>query len=282
MDLQRSLLFVPGSAPDRIETAEASVADVVVIDLEDAVSPAHKDDAREHALDAVAAWEAETPLGVRVNGVDTTRGIADVRALVAADAHPDFLVVPDVRGPSDVQIVADAVAGTDIGLLPLVEQPSAAFTVYDIVHATPRIYGLLFAAIDFQMNMGMSVLGESDLSLPRYLVSMAASAAGVPAFDKPLLVTDDDDLLAEEIARARALGYDGKLAVSTDQAAAINEGFLPSEAELAEARHVVEAFEADDAGLVEVDGTLVDKPVVGQLRDRIALAEAAARDRGGD
>jgi citrate lyase beta subunit len=275
MDLRRSLLFVPGSDQERIAAAEASVADVVVVDLEDGVSPAYKDEARETAVETLTTWSGPTPLGVRINGVDTTRGIADVERLVAADVDPEFLVVPDVRGPGDVRIVAEAVAGTDIGLLPLIEQPSAVFEVDAIAHATSRIYGLLFAAIDFQMNMGMAVLGESDISVARYLVSLAASAAGVPAFDKPLLVVDDEELLAAEIARARALGYDGKLAVTTDQAAAINEGFLPSEAELAEARRVVDAFEAADAGLVEIDGTLVDKPVIDQLKDRIALVETA-------
>lgn len=278
MKPRRSLLFVPGNELDRIEAAQASVADAVVLDLEDGVSPANKDAAREHTLEALAAWNAQAPLGVRVNGIDTTWGIADIQALAAADSRPQFLAIPDIRGPGDVQIVAEAVAETNISLLPLIEQPSAVFEVYNIVHATPRIFGLLFAAIDFQMNMGMSVLGESDISLPRYLVSMAASAAGVLAFDKPLLV-DDEELLSAEVSQTRALGYDGKLAITSEQAVVINEGFLPSEDELAEARRVIEAFEDDGAGLVRVDGTFVDKPVVKQLKDRIALAEAAGQDR---
>lgn len=275
MDLYRSLLFVPASARERVEAAGASPADAVVLDLEDGVAPANKDTARREALDALAAWRSDVPLGVRVNGVDTTRGVADVEALVGADAHPEFVAVPDVRGPDDVRIVADALDGTDVEVLPLVERPSAVFAASAVAHASPRVFGLLFAAIDLQRNLGMSVLGESDLAVPRALVSMAASDADVLAVDKPLL-DDDEELLAAEVERARALGYDGKLAVTPEQAAAINEGFLPSEAELAEARRIVEAFEAADAGLVEVDGTFVDKPVVDQLRDRLALADAAS------
>lgn len=276
MDLYRSVLFVPGSEPERIDAAESSAADTVVVDLEDGVVPEHKDAARENAIDAVEAWRSDTPLGVRVNGVDTSRGIADVDALVAADEHPGFLAVPDVRGPGEVQVVAEAVEGTAVELLPLVEQPSAVFRVAEIARS-PRVFGLLFAAIDFQMRMGMSVLGESDLSVSRSLVSMAASATDAVAIDKPLLA-DDPDRLAAECARARALGYDGKLAVTPAQASAINEAFTPSEAELDEARRIIEAFEADGSGLVDVDGTFVDKPVVDQLRGLLARGEAAGRE----
>jgi citrate lyase beta subunit len=279
MELHRSLLFVPGSDPDRIETAASSTADVVVVDLEDGVSDAHKDIARENAIDSLTEWDTEKPLGIRINGIDTPRGIDDIRHVLDAGREPAFLAVPDVHGRSDVRIVAETLDGTDIQLLPLIETPSAVFRVEDIAHATPRIYGLLFAAIDFQMNMGMDVLGDADLSLPQYLVSMAASSAGVPAFDKPLLV-DGDEELAAEISRARGLGYDGKLAVTVEQAAAINDGFLPSEEELLEARRVVEAFDASDRGLVEIDGVFVDKPAVEQLRNRIELAETAAEEGG--
>jgi citrate lyase beta subunit len=106
---------------------------------------------------------------------------------------------------------------------------------------------------------------------------MAASAADAVAIDKPLLA-DDPDRLAEECSRGHALGYDGKLAVTPAQAAAINDAFTPSEAELDEARRIVEAFEADDAGLVDVDGTFVDKPVVDQLRSVIDRGEVAKRN----
>lgn len=273
----RSLLFVPGSDAESVAAAESAGADAVVIDLEDGVAPADKDAARVRAIDALANWSADVPVGVRVNGIDTTRGIADIRAVVAADTHPAFLAVPDVRGPGDLTLVAEALDGTDIDLLPLIERPSAVFAVHDIAHVTPRVFGLLFAAIDLQRNLGMSVLGESDLSVPRALVSMAASAAGLLAFDKPLLV-DDEDRLAREVERARELGYDGKLAVTPEQAARINEVFTPSEAELDEARRIIESFEAADTGLVKVNGTFVDKPVIDQLRDRIALADAVDRE----
>lgn len=276
MSMQRSLLFVPGNHTTGIETAKSSPADVVVLDLEDAVAPEHKDAARQTALDALAEWDTDTPLGIRVNGVDTNRGIADVEHILQADREPDVLAIPDVRGVSDLRIVADHLDDADAGieLLPLIEQPSAVFDVQAIAHG-PRIHGLLFAAIDFQMNMGMSVVGESDISLPRYLVAMAASSAGVPAFDKPLMVVDDEEALRSETQAAKTMGYDGKLAVNTDHAATINDVFTPSTKEVSEAQEVINDFESADEGIVQVDGLVVDKPVVDQLRDLVARAEVA-------
>lgn len=276
MSVQRSLLFVPGNQTEGTETAKSSPADIVVLDLEDAVAPEQKDAARQTALDTLGQWDTDTPLGIRVNGLDTNRGTADVEQTLQAKNEPAFLVIPDVRGVGDLRIVADHLddADADIELLPLFEQPSAVFDVQAIAHG-PRIYGLLFAAVDFQMNMGMSVIGESDISLPRYLIAMAASSADVPAFDKPLMIVDDEPTLRSQTQAAKTMGYDGKLAVNTDHAAIINDVFTSSAEEVVEAQHIVDEFESADEGLVQVNGLVVDKPVVDQLRDLVARAEAA-------
>lgn len=282
MSLRRSLLFVPGSDRAAIQNASESAADVVVVDLEDAVSIGNKDEARDITLKVLESWDSEMPLGIRVNGLDTNRGIADIERIFEASTEPTFLVLPDVRGIGDLRIVADRLdkVDSDIELLPLIEQPSAVFDVHEIANG-PRVYGLLFAAIDFQMNMGMSVLGNSDISIPRYLVSMAASSAGVHAFDKPLLVVDDEELLRTETTEAKVLGYDGKLAVNTQQAAVINDVLTPSEGEVADARAIIDEFGASDEGLVDIGGTLIDKPVIDQLRDLIERAETARTNLDG-
>jgi len=235
MDPYRSVLFVPGSKPERIDAAESSAADAVVVDLEDGVAPEHKDVARENAIDAVEAWRSDTPLGVRVNGVDTAWGVADVDALVTADAYPGFVAVPDVRGPSEVQVVAEAVGGTAIELLPLIERPSAVFRVAEIARS-PRVFGLLFAAIDLQIRMGMSVLGESELSVPRSLVSMAASAADAVAID-----TAEGLTVTREFYGGKT---EGDVEVAGDDAAI---SIRPGEWEAAtgDAGASIEAFDAD-------------------------------------
>lgn len=282
MVLSRSLLFVPGTDREAIRTARDSVADIVVIDLEDGVAPANKDEGRATALRELPEWaDSAQQIGVRINGVDTARGVADVEAMVDLDpdAQPDFLALPDVNGSGDLRIVSDALAeaGSDAGLLPLVEKPSALFDVHAIASATERVYGLNFAAIDFQKNVGMPILDETDLTVPRTLVSVAASSGDALAFDKPnLAAVDDADRTRREAEAARALGYDGKLAMTIEQAEVINDVFSPSEAEVERAREIVEAFRDSGSGLLTVDGVAVDKPVVVQLEETIERWEEAA------
>lgn len=103
MTLDRSLLFVPGTDPDAIRTARESNADIVVMDLEDGVAPANKDEALETTLSEIPEWaDRDQTCGARINGVNTDRGVGDAAALVDADVEPDFLAVPDVKGHGDV------------------------------------------------------------------------------------------------------------------------------------------------------------------------------------
>lgn len=285
MTLTRSLLFVPGVDEGAIRRGLESSADVVVIDNEDSVAPAHKDEARETTIEVLTDvgtdTERDQTVGVRVNGVDTARGIEDVEVFAGLDAEPDFLALPDVNGSGDIRLVTDVLdeLGSDAELLPLIEKPSAMFDVHAIARATERVYGLNFAAIDFQKNVGIPILDDTDLTVPRLLVSTAASSANVLAFDKPnLAAVDDPNRTRSEAEAARALGYDGKLAMSVEQAEVINDAFTPSEAEVERARRIVERFRDADAGLVTVDGTAVDKPVVDQLESVLERASAERSD----
>jgi len=278
MSADRSYLFVPGSDDEGVVEAIGSVADVVIVDLEDTVSPAAKTAAREWTLDALAdLGETSQRLAVRVNGVDTDRGIDDIRTIATADVLPDVLLLPDVRDASEVRLVDDVLNeyGADVELHPLIEKPSAMFDAQGISRVSERIHGLMFAAIDFQMNMGMSILDETDLSVPRFLLSMAANGAGVHAVDKPnLAAVHDEDRTRAEARAARAVGFDGKAAMTVDQAAVINDVFSPSAEEVARAKRVIDAFEATDEGVTVIDGAAVDKPVVDQLRSLVDRAES--------
>ena len=282
----RSLLFVPGIDGEAIRRARNSAADVVVIDNEDGVAPGHKDEARETTTAALTDRQegarAEQTVGVRVNGVDTARGIEDVELFATLDAEPDFLALPDVNGSGDVSLVADVLeeVGSDAGLLPLIEKPSAMFDVHDVARATERVCGLNFAAIDFQKNVGIPILDDVDLTVPRLSVSMAASSANVLAFDKPnLAAVDDPERTRAEAEAAKALGYDGKLAMSVEQAEVINDAFAPTEAEVERARRIVDAFRDADAGLVTIDGVAVDRPVVEQLEGVLERASTGTSGR---
>lgn len=280
----RSLLFVPGSDGDAIRTALESNANIVVIDNEDSVAPGRKDEARETTATALSergSAGTERPVGVRVNGVDTARGVEDVEFFAGLDAEPDFLALPDVNGSGDVRLVDEVLdgIGSDAGLLPLIEKPSAMFDLDAVARATERVYGLNFAAIDFQKNVGIPILDDVDLTVPRLLVSMAASSADVLAFDKPnLAAVDDPERTRAEAEAAKELGYDGKLAMSVEQAEIINDVFTPSEAEVERARRIVEAFRDANAGLVTIDGVAVDRPVVEQLESVLERASNGPGD----
>lgn len=282
MSFERSYLFVPGSDQANVADAIESVADVVIVDLEDTVSPAEKAQARRRTLSTLAeAGDADSRLAVRVNGLDTDRGIEDLRAIATAETPPDVVMVPDVRDAGEVRIVDDVLGDhdVDVAIHPLVEKPSALFDAQAIARVSERIHGLLFAAIDFQLNMGMPILDESDLSVPRFLLSMAANGADVRAVDKPnLSAVDDADRTRREAEAAKAVGFDGKAAMNPDQAAIINDVFTPSREAVNRAKRFVEAFEATSAGLTTVDGVAVDKPVVDQLRATLERARRAGMD----
>lgn len=270
MSHERSILFVPGSDAEAVDAARRSDADGLILDFEDTVSPDHKAAAREVTLDALSTWSSDDPTPfVRVNGLDTTEGVADLEAVVGADAAPEAVFLPDVRGPTDVRIVADRLddAGSDLGVVPIVERPDALFAV-DAIAAADRTSALAFGSVDFRLNAGMSILDDDvDVTIPKYLVSMAASAAGVRAFDTVYLDRSDPDGLREAAREARAMGFDAKMAIHEDQLAPIAEAFAPSEAERDRAQRLVEQFEATDEGVVYFEGTFVDKPVVDQQRE---------------
>ncbi len=278
MSVDRSYLFVPGSDADGVAEAIGSVADVVIVDLEDTVSPDAKAAARTRTLETLTDHDERSQrLAVRVNGVDTERGIEDVRAIATADVRPDLLLLPDVRDASEVRLVDDVLNEYDagVGLHPLIEKPSALFDAQGIARVSERLHGLMFAAIDFQMNMGMSILDETDLSVPRFLLSMAANGAGIHAVDKPnLAAVHDEERTRAEARAAKAVGFDGKAAMTTEQAAVINDVFTPSAEEVARAKRVIEAFEATEEGVAVIEGAAVDKPVVDQLRALVDRAES--------
>lgn len=144
----KSLLFVPGNKQPRTEAAKESKADAIVFDLEDGVILPEKDAARERSLQTIATWNVDIPIGVRVNGLDTGWGIADIEVITAANRHSQFFGLPDIHGSSEVKIVSNAVAGTSLKLLPLIEQSSAVFDLLSIVQTSSRLFDVLFAAFD--------------------------------------------------------------------------------------------------------------------------------------
>ena len=254
--IARSLLFVPGSRPDRFDKALVAGADAVVVDLEDAVAPGDKDRAR----DALAAWLApDRSVIVRINGADTEWFRGDL----ALCGRPGVagVMLPKAERAGDIAAVRGAGAPA---VLPLVES-AAGFAALPAIAGAPGV-----------QRLAMRDALEDELLFFRSQLVLASRLADLqPPVDGVSTAIDDTDRLREDVLRARRLGFGGKLCIHPRQVEGVNRHFTPSEAERAWAQRVLDAAAASGGAAVAVDGKMVDKPVI--LR-----AQAIVRDAQSD
>ncbi|MES2753517.1 MAG: CoA ester lyase [Pseudomonadota bacterium] len=257
----RSLLFVPGDRPERIEKALGLEADALILDLEDAVAPTRKDAARE-AVAAALAIPRTVPLFVRVNPLDSDLIADDIAAL--SGAKPDGLVLPKAEGAASVAALAARLA---LPVLPVAtETPFALFQLGSYREVAANLIGLTWGAEDLPAAIG-SVSRADDgrytqpFEMVRSLALFGAHAAGVPAIETIFPDFRDDAGLAAYAARGRRDGFTGMMAIHPAQVAIINAAFTPSDAEIAQACAVVDLFAAHPgAGVLQLDGRMVDAP----------------------
>ena len=275
----RSLLFVPGDRPDRMEKALGLGADALILDLEDAVAPSAKPEARRQ----VAAFVSAHPtahLWVRINPIDGTEADRDLDAIVAA--HPKGIVLPKAEGGRSVDELVRRLTergNVTAQVLPIAtETPAAIFQLGTYVGAK-RLVGITWGAEDLPAAIGASSSREEDgrftppYELARSLCLFGAAAAGVAPIETVYPAFRDRDGLAAYAGRARRDGFTGMMAIHPAQVPVINAAFTPSEAELAHARAVVAAFDASpQAGALSLDGKMIDRPHLIQARRTIAAS----------
>lgn len=263
----RSLLFVPGARPDRFAKALATAADIVCIDLEDAVLPDQKVAAREAVSSYLAGLDAATArrMAVRINGVTTLEGLKDLAAL--AGRAPATVLLPKTETPRDVEIVTAALG--DVGVLPLVETVRG-LRAADAIAAAPGTAALMFGGADFAAEIGATMDFEPLLAIRQALV-LAAAGAQRPLIDVPHVRIKELDHLAAEAARVATLGFTGKAAIHPTQVDPINAAFSPSAAEVERARAVIETFRTK--GVAQLDGEFVEGPIVRRYERILALAD---------
>jgi citrate lyase subunit beta/citryl-CoA lyase/(S)-citramalyl-CoA lyase len=246
----RSLLFVPGSRPDRFDKAAGAGADAVCIDLEDAVPPDGKDAARGAAITAL-----DGRFGLRVNAVGTADGEGDLAALNGA--KPVFVMIPKAASAADVNAVR---AACDAPLWPIVESAEGLYAAWDIA-AAPGVKGVLFGGADYAADLGCTMAWE-PLFHARGVLTAACARAGVELLDVPHLdIADEADLIAST-QRIKAMGFTGRACIHPSQIAPVHAVFTPTEAEIAHARRVLDAFEAAGGGAALLDGKLIEKPLI--------------------
>jgi citrate lyase subunit beta/citryl-CoA lyase len=257
-------LFVPGDRPERFAKAAVAGADVVVLDLEDAVAPEAKDVAR----DEVAAWldRAGVLCAVRVNAAALLLD-ADLAAL--AGSVPRLVMLPKAE---DHALVAEVVARLPRGssVVALVETARGVLEA-PVVAAVPGVERLAFGSFDLAADLGVDPDHAPAMATARGALVLASAAAGLAAPVDGVTGTVDDALrLAADVAASRALGFGGKLCIHPRQVAAVAEAFAPSADELAWAGRVLAG--AGDNGVAVVDGRMIDKPVVERARRVLAAA----------
>lgn len=269
-DRLTTLLFVPGGRPDRFAKALASGADAVCVDLEDAVPQADKPTARAAALAALA--DPATPgLSLRINGVTTLAGLEDLVALAAAPALPALLLLPKVEAEAEIAVVRGALGTRTPPLVPLIESARGLRRAHAIA-AAPGVAAVMFGGGDLAGELGVALAWEPLLAA-RCQLLLACAEAGVPAIDVPFVRLDDDAGLAEETARARALGFAAKAAIHPAQVAVIRARLAPSPADVAEAREAATAYAAAGGAAVRHKGRMLEAPIMRRYHRILSQAE---------
>lgn len=268
----RTLLFSPGSRPDRIARALAAGADAVCVDLEDAVASAEKATARNVAVAFLR--DAGGPARVvRINRIGSAEGLRDLLAIVEARPAEGIVFLPKVESAGEVAVVDSLLgeAGLALGVGALIETTEGLEQAAAIAAASPRLAFLMFGGADLASELGTAV-ADAPLLYGRSRVVVAGVRAGVQALDMPALDFKDAAAVEAEARRARALGFTGKAVIHPDNVAAVNAAFMPGAEEVAAAERVVAAAKASPAGVVVVDGKMVDRPVVRAAERVIAMA----------
>lgn len=256
----RSYLFVPGNRPERFEKARAAGADAVILDLEDAVPPDAKPDARATVL---AHVDAARPVFVRINAADTPWFADDVAALAG---HPGVagIVLPKAESREQIGAVA-ARAHAQFVVLPIVETAVGIARLAALCEA-PNVPRLLFGTLDFQIDLNLEGDGD-ELLFFRSQIVLASRLAGIDGpVDGVSTVLDDPSVIEAETRRARRLGFGGKLCIHPKQIDAVHRAFAWTDDEKAWATRVLAAVQTSGGSAIAVDGKMVDMPVILKAR----------------
>ena len=286
---RRSVLYMPASNSRALEKARELRADGLILDLEDAVAPEAKAQARGAVVKALNQGFGDRELLVRINGLDTRWWVDDIDA--AASARPDAVLVPKVSSPRQLQDLAARLVdmGTDphVRVWAMMETPLAVLNVRDVAAA----------ALDSETRLAGFVMGTNDLAkdtrarlvpgrapmVPWLMNCIAAARAyGLDILDGVYNDLDNADGFAEECRQARDLGFDGKTLIHPRQIEPCNEAFSPTPEEVEAARKIIAAFdlpENENKAVIQIDGRMIERLHAEMARRTVAIADAIAKSR---
>lgn len=286
MTPMRTLLFVPAQRPNMVEKAAGIAADVIVLDLEDAVPPNEKAGARDRLRSSIESLKAAgKAVHVRVNHLDTGLTKDDLSAAIGPGL--DGLLFPKAQGAAqirelDVQIrereLHGGVRPGTVALIPMIETARAVLRCEEIALASTRIAALALGGEDYAADLGVPRTPQAtEFEYARRVIVHCAIAYGLLPLDAIYATLHDEAGLFADARYARSIGMKGKYVVHPDQVGPVNQVFAPAPEELAAARRIVNAYDAamrGGIGVIDVDGQLVDVPVANRARDLLAYAEA--------
>ncbi len=279
---RRSVLYMPGANTRALEKAKSLPADSLILDLEDAVAPDAKAAARENILAALGSGFGYREAVVRINGLNTTWGIDDLKAF--AHSNADAIVLPKVESAEQIQTLAEHLkkmnAPETMTIWAMIETPLAILRLQEIANAHPLLETLVLGTSDLVKDLhARHTPNRVETQTALSLSVLAARAYGLCVLDGVHLFLDDEAGLKQSCIQGRDMGFDGKTLIHPNQIAFANEMFGPSSAEISEAQERIAAYEAaiqSGAGIAVLNGKLIEELHIQDAKRILTLAKAIA------
>ena len=276
---RRSVLYMPGANTRALEKAKTLPADSLILDLEDAVAPDAKVNARQNILAALNTGFGHREAVVRINGLNTPWGLDDLKAF--ANSKADAIVLPKVESAEQVQEVAtilnQANARPDLTIWAMIETPKAIFKLPEIASSHPLLEALVLGTSDLVKDLhARHTPNRVETQTALSLSILAARAFGLCVLDGVHLSLDDEAGLIQSCIQGRDMGFDGKTLIHPNQITAANDAFGPSPAEISEAKERISAYEEairTGAGIAVLNGKLIEELHIQEAKRILSLAK---------
>lgn len=283
--MRRSMLFLPGNNPNMLINAASLMADAVIFDLEDAVSPAEKDAARILVRNTMRYTDLSVcEVIVRINSVDTPYWKGDIDAILPE--NPSLILLPKAATAADIEAVSEYMSEVEkklgkpcgsTGIMALIETALGVENSFSIA-SCERVKALFLGGEDLTADLQCKRTKEGkEIEYARTRLVVAARAAGVDVYDTPFTDVNDDEGIVTDASFAKSLGFTGKASISPRHVDVINEVFSPSLAEINYAYEVIDAInlaKAQGKGAISLRGKMIDAPIVARAERTIAMAVA--------
>ncbi|WP_313344381.1 CoA ester lyase [Sedimentibacter sp.] len=282
--MRRSMLFMPGNSAGMLLNADALGADSIILDLEDAVSPAEKDSARILVRNALKYLNySNCEIIIRINSIDTEFWKSDLQEIIPL--RPHMIMPPKINSAKDVQIVADYIKEIEekhnidnsTYIIPLIETALGVENAFEIAKSSDRVKAIFLGAEDLTADLRCKRTKKGDeIFYSRGRLVTAARAANIDVYDTPFTDVEDEEGLREDALFAKSLGFTGKAAISPRHLITINEVFSPTIEEIEYAREVMDIIkvaEEQGKGAISLHGKMIDAPIVTRARQTLEMAE---------